>query len=150
MKSAFPFLVMFLVASCSDDSSDSVKDEVKSSVSAGTWRVTSFTEDDLDETAHFSGYNFTFGTGGDLTATNGTNTYTGSWSLSSNSSDDSYDDLDFNIAFTNPSEFEDLSEDWEVLNHTATRLELRHESGGDGRIERRRTEPRTPVNRSFQ
>ena len=49
---------------------------------AGTWRVNLYW-DSKDETNKFSGYNFTFATGGQVTATNGINTVTGTWSESS-------------------------------------------------------------------
>jgi predicted nucleotidyltransferase len=43
-----------------------------------------------------------------------------------------FDDIDFNIAFSSPSDFEELSEDWEIISQTATKIELRHVSGGGG------------------
>ena len=49
---------------------------------AGTWRVSLYW-DSKDETYKFAGYNFTFVSGGQVTATNGTSTVTGTWSESS-------------------------------------------------------------------
>jgi hypothetical protein len=48
----------------------------------GTWRVSLYW-DSKDETYKFNGYNFTFATGGQVTATNGSSTVTGTWSESS-------------------------------------------------------------------
>jgi hypothetical protein len=123
-----------MVVSCTEDNSTGTsKDELVNTVSNGTWRITYFFDSDTDETTNFSGYSFTFGASDLLTATNVTNTYTGSWNISDSSSDDdSPDDLDFNIIFTNPDNFEELSEDWEVLSSTSVKIELRHVSGGDG------------------
>jgi hypothetical protein len=134
LQVAFMVLFSLIISSCSkDDSASSVKDIVDNTVSNGTWKITYFYDSDTDETGHFTGYNFTFGDNNELTATNGTNTFTGSWNLmNSNSNDDSLDDLDFIISFASPDNFEDLSEDWEILTRTSTKIELQHVSGGDG------------------
>lgn len=129
----------FLTA-CSDDDSSSTNGnptEVVNTVKQGTWRVTSFTEDTNDETHHFTGYNFTFGDNNVVTATNGTNTYTGTWSVtdSSNSSDDddnNNSDIDFNIMFATPENFTELNDDWDILERTDTKIRLRDVSGGNG------------------
>jgi hypothetical protein len=135
-KLLLPLVVLLIVgiSSCSeDDSNPSVRDDVVNTVSAGSWRITYFFDTDKEETDNFSGYSFTFNPGNVLTASNGANTYTGTWSITSSSSyDDSMDDLDFNIAFAAPEDFEELSEDWEILSRTETKIELRHVSGGNG------------------
>jgi len=120
--------------SCSkDDNNPSSKNMVSNTVSGGSWRITYFFDTDKEETDHFSGYVFTFGSNGILTAISGVNTYTGSWNVTnSNSSDDNLDDLDFSISFAAPSDFEELSEDWEILSRTDNKIELRHVSGGNG------------------
>lgn len=46
---------------------------------AGTWRIGLYW-DTKDETSKFAGYNFTFGSGGQVTASNGSNTVSGTWS----------------------------------------------------------------------
>ena len=75
-----------------------------------------------------------FGAGNILSATNGTNTYSGTWSVTSdNSNDDSpSNDLDFNIAFAAPANFADLTDDWNIISYTATKIQLIHVSGGGG------------------
>src|SRR4051812_19452071 len=50
-------------------------------VNNGSWRITYYYDSDHEETNSFNGYNFTFATGNVLTASNGTNSYTGSWSV---------------------------------------------------------------------
>ncbi len=102
-----------------------------STASAGTWRITYFYDTDKEETAGFTGYNFTFGSS--LTATNGTNTYTGTWSVSdTNSSDDSLEDLHFNILFSSPAAFANLSDEWNIQERTDTKIKLIDVSGGNG------------------
>jgi len=137
-----PFLaVLFMLnvasmCSSDDDNSNPTPDPtpVINTVNTGTWRVTLFEDSGTNETGHFTGYNFTFGTGNTLTAANGANTYTGTWSVTSdNSGDDSpSNDLDFNITFTSPADFTDLTEDWNIITYTPTKIQLIHVSGGNG------------------
>lgn len=132
-------LFMLNVASmCSsdDDNSNSSQNPtpVINTVNNGTWRITFFEDSGNNETNHFTGYNFTFGSGNVLTATNGTNTYTGTWSVTSDDSGDDSpsNDLDFNIAFSAPADFTDLTEDWNIITYTSTKIQLIHVSGGNG------------------
>jgi hypothetical protein len=138
--SAFIFLFMLtVISSCSDDDDNSTNNNVDPTpvinvVNNGTWRVTLYEDSDTDETSNFTGYNFSFGAGNILSATNGTNTYLGTWSVTSdNSLDDSpSNDLDFNIAFSTPANFAELTEDWNIISYTATTIQLIHVSGGGG------------------
>lgn len=133
-------LFMLNVASmCSndDDSSNNSQDPtpVINTVSDGTWRVTLYEDDGVDETYHFTGYNFTFGASNVLTASNGTNTYTGSWSVTNSDSNDdsSSSDLDFNIMFSSPTVFADeLTDDWDIVSYTDVKIQLIDVSGGNG------------------
>jgi hypothetical protein len=129
-----------ILTSCSSDDAvidNSVKiEQIMDVAESGTWRVTSFIDSGDDETSNFSGYNFTFNNDGTLTATNGSNTYNGIWSVTedNDSSDDSSNgnDIDFNISFAAPSNFEELSEDWDIVSSNNSKIDLRHVSGGNG------------------
>lgn len=128
-------LIFPLLISCNDDDSpkDISKDQLQSIVQNGTWRITRFIDSGTDETNDFSGYNFTFNSSGVLTASNGTNNFSGTWSITdSNSSDDSSNDLDFNINFNLTNDFEDLNDDWDIVSQSSTKIELIDVSGGDG------------------
>lgn len=131
--------ILSVASTCSsDDSPNSSADAalVINTVTSGTWKVTFFEDDGVDETYHFTGYNFTFGASNVLTATNGTNTYTGTWSVTNDDSNDdspSSSGLDFNIFFTSPPNFNDeLSDDWDILSRTDIKIELVDVSGGNG------------------
>jgi hypothetical protein len=131
-------LLIATISSCSDDDSSSSSNtnnpsDVINIVNNGTWRITYFYDTDEEETSSFTGYNFTFGDNNVLTASNGTNTYTGTWSVTdSNSNDDSISDLDFNILFATPAQFEELSDDWEIIEKSSTLIKLKDVSGGNG------------------
>jgi hypothetical protein len=136
INAKYVFVILLLVfASCDDDNSESKAEDVKQTATSGTWRITYFFDTDKDETDNFDGYTFDFGTGNTLTATKGSVSHTGVWSVTDDSrTDDSidYKDIDFNISFATPPEFEELSEDWEIVSINDTKIELRHVSGGGG------------------
>ena len=151
MKKVFNlgFLLMLsftlMSSMCSNDDDDGSSNnnnqqiaQIENTAESGTWRITNFNDSGENETSDFSGYDFSFNSDGSLVATNGTNTLTGTWSVTddSNSSDDSSsdDDIDFNIFFPVPdsNDFEDLNDDWDVVTTTSTRIELIDISGGNG------------------
>jgi hypothetical protein len=132
-------IFMLNVASmCSNDDNNSNPPAdptpVINTVNQGTWRVTLYNDSGTIKTSNFTGYNFTFGTGSTLTATNGSNTYNGTWSVTSGDSNDDNpsNDLDFNIAFSTPANFAELTDDWDIVTYTASKIELRDVSGGNG------------------
>ena len=139
---------MLMLVSCSNDESNdtnsadlnSLVQEITDEVQSGSWIITSFIDSGVDETDDFTSYVFTFNQDGSLAATNGTGTIEGSWSVTSDDSDDSSDDspddlsddIDFNIFFSSPDSFSELTEDWEIVSHSGARIDLIHVSGGDG------------------
>jgi hypothetical protein len=109
------------------------KNEIESNLRNHTWVITKYIDSGDDELYHYTGFEFTFGDNNLLTATNGTSTYTGTWSITnSNSSSSSSEDLDFNIFFSAPEDFEELSDDWDILTYTSGKIELIDVSGGSG------------------
>lgn len=126
--------LFFAAASCADDdNSVSVNGNataVANNLKSGTWRVTSYIDSGEDETAYFTGYDFDFNTDGSVTATNGTNTYTGSWVVTDddlyddNSDDDNVSDIDFDLAFATPDYFAELTDDWEVIERSGRKVVL--------------------------
>lgn len=132
---AFVLIVLvFAIGGCEDESSPSQSDinQITEDMTSGTWKITEFIDSGKDETSDFTGYVFTFNSSGSLVATKGSTTYTGDWSVTEDSSDDSPEDLDFNIFFNLTNQFEDLNDDWDIVSHTSTKIELIDVSGGDG------------------
>lgn len=129
-----------LTVACSDDDSSSTNNnaaviaEVTNTVQQGTWRVTNFTDNGINETATFNGYTFTFGSNGILTAVKDSNTHTGMWSVTADDSNDDNpsNDIDFNIAFGSPVDFIDLNDDWDITERNANKISLIDISGGNG------------------
>lgn len=106
---------------------------IENTAESSTWIISSFIDSGQDETHHFMGYSFTFGNDGTLTATNGNDTVQGTWSVTG-SNDDSNDSVDFNILFSVPtsSVFDDLIDDWDIVNYNNNTISLIDVSGGNG------------------
>jgi hypothetical protein len=140
---AIPVLTV-LATACSSDSTDETILDPAVSVQAvadlavsGTWFISSYVDSGTDETNDYNGYTFTFNQDGTLVADNGITTVAGTWSVTADDSsdDDDYnssDDIDFNIFFSAPPEFAELSDDWDIVSRSSTRIELIDISGGDG------------------
>ena len=151
MKTRFFYSILLMMSlslmsfTCSDDDDGSNQDnsqeiaQIETTVESGNWIVTSYIDSGNDETNDFNNFTFTFGANGSLTATNGSTTYNGTWSVTdSNSSDDSNDnDIDFNIFFSvsDDHDFDDLNDDWDIISHSDSMISLRDVSGGDGSID---------------
>ncbi len=124
------FALLLVVISC-----NKVKpSKVEKSMTDGTWKVTLFSEDGENETSYFSGYVFTFNDGGTVSAV-GSTTISGTWSVSKSSSS-SDDEVHFNLSFPDTNNFDELSDDWHILNYSDNSLELEDVSGGNGGIDK--------------
>jgi len=117
-----------LIEGCDNSTTDPVDPtELEQALTDGVWYVTYFF-DDFDETADFNGYEFSFFADNTAQATNGSNTVPGSWSLSGSSTPD----LILNFGDDDP--FDELDEDWDIIEATNEIIRLRDESG-DGSID---------------
>lgn len=133
MTAALLLTLSFALLSCSKDDSatDNTPAQVEENFTSGSWKVTFFEEDGIAQTAYFNGYDFSFNANKTVVASNGDTSVNGSWSSFIDSGDTKFV-LNFN-AVSGP--FEEISEDWRVISNSATKIELRHESGGDGSID---------------
>jgi len=129
MKPIVLFLfTLFFFFSCSNDEKPGVDPTaVSQTATQGTWRISYFWDTDKDETLNFSGFNFTFSSGGVVTAVKDATTATGTWGVRV---DDGV--VKFDLLFTDPVDFVDLSGDWKVLERTDSRIKLEDVSGGNG------------------
>ncbi len=101
--------------------------DVRDILEDGQWFVSSFLDDGVDETSDFYNYVLTFSTGGNVTATNGSNTNYGTWSVNETS-----DGLEIVLDFGVSEPFESLNDDWDILEALTNKITLQHISGGGG------------------
>ncbi|MBA3986081.1 MAG: hypothetical protein H0X63_05815 [Flavobacteriales bacterium] len=129
------FSLSLISSACSNDDNGVNNTDVSQLVDIaqdGTWRITSYIDSGQDETSDFTGFNFSFNTNGNLSAINGDIEINGTWSITNDDDGNSGDDIDFNIFFAAPPNFEDLTDDWDIVSMTNTRIELIDISGGNG------------------
>jgi hypothetical protein len=125
----FISILFLLVLSCSSEDNNVITDnsaeikQITDIAKSGTWRITSYIDSGKNETNV-------------VTASNNSNTITGTWSViddSDSSKDDSSDDdIDFNISFTSPPDFEELSDDWDVVSTSTSKIDLADVSSSSG------------------
>jgi hypothetical protein len=123
----------FVASTCDDDDDDNsgqADAQVQSALTGSTWQVTYFF-DDTDETYHFEGYNFAFNSDGSVQAVSPSKTVSGTWSAQKSSNNSSKLVLNFG-----PDEpFEELNDDWNIIERSDTRITLQDVSGGSGEID---------------
>lgn len=126
------FVFLLLASACTHSNSVTQQSivtpsQVSSAVQSGAWRVSLFQDSGNNETYKFNNYLFTFNPDGTLTASNGSNTVTGSWS---SGNDDSKTKLI--LSFANVDPWDELSDDWHVISQNNTLIQLQDVSGGNG------------------
>lgn len=119
------------ITSCKkdDNSSSNSASVLNSTVQQGSWKITYYNDSGNDETGHYNGYAFQFNSGGTVTATKAGNTVNGTWS---SGNDDSTLKLILNFT-TAP--FNELNDDWHVIQQNSTQIKLEDVSGGNGGID---------------
>ncbi len=100
-------------------------------LAVGSWKV-SYYFDRTNKTALYSAYVFDFKTGGQLTVSDGSQSWNGSWSTAC---DDSRPKLCLTISAAAPSVLRELAEDWLIVTLNDTFMHLEHRSGGGGDTE---------------
>jgi hypothetical protein len=129
MKKLFLFSLLFKALmfplACTSGSNTSVN--AGQVVSSGTWRVTLFTDSGNDLTSNFSGYSFTFISGGILIAVQGSITKNGIWSVSTSSNKFN---IDMGVKDNSNKPLGDLTNDWQIISSSATEVKLKDNNAG--------------------
>lgn len=116
-----------LISGCSSNGGG-IPSDFETILTSGSWFVTYFF-DDQDETNDFAGYEFTFGADNTAQAVSTTNTVNGTWNLTNSSTPD------LNLFFGTNDPFDELDEDWDIIEATQDIIKLKHISGGDGSVD---------------
>lgn len=140
INNIFCFVLLIVVVSitfvsCTSDDNKNTVDEISKSVKDGTWKIGYFYDSGKDETADYTGYNFTFGSNSVLIASKETNSYTGQWFVSKSTSDDDLFNTIFKVSIGPNEIFQDLNRDWKLIENTGTFLKLKDDSHGESDIE---------------
>ncbi|MEI6312345.1 MAG: hypothetical protein WCP57_08810 [Bacteroidota bacterium] len=132
MKNVFFVLfistLMLATNSCKKESSTAnTNSNLKSKVKTGNWKVTLYNDKGTDHLSYFSAYEFVFNDNGTVEATKTGSTIDGTWTTGTDDSD-----VKLVLDFVTTSPFDELNEDWQVLEQNSTIINLTHVSGGGG------------------
>lgn len=114
------------LCSCQKDD-DGTPSSTNTNVTQGKWKVTLYNDSGTDETFHFSGYEFSFSSSGSVSAVKSSSTISGTWRTGT---DDSQNKLILDFGSTVP--FEEINDDWHILEQTSSKIRLEDVSGGNG------------------
>jgi len=114
--------VMFFSA-CQKDTKNISPDLMKNK-----WEVSYFWDKDKDETYHFTNWEFSFEDNGILKASKSSDIVTGTWIEQSSSNSNSK--LIINFGQIEP--FDELNDDWHIIERTSSIIKLEDESGSGG------------------
>ncbi|MBA2745738.1 MAG: hypothetical protein H0U44_05890 [Flavisolibacter sp.] len=104
---------------------------MQNTLKVGTWRVTNFTSNGVDQTPNFQGNIFDFDRIEILKITNGAEMAEGNWNVSNNEEtgdDNASEDITLNMNFDNSSFFAILDGSWKVIERTNTKVTF-HKAG---------------------
>lgn len=102
-------------------------------VTDGTLKITFYWDTDFNETINFNILNFSFEANNALTATDGINTYNGTWLITDTSGYiDNLADLKFDITLTSPINFVETINEWEVIDKSQSYIKLKNVIGDKG------------------
>ena len=124
------FSMLALVAcSKNDDTEKLTRDNLFQITVSAKWQVNLYANGDDINTDDYTNYKFSFLTSNTVKATNGTNTYNGTWFSDNSDEPQNKTGLILNIGFDAPETFADLSRDWEVLSAEQSTIRLRYING---------------------
>jgi len=117
-----------------DDDNDYNDDDVDDSdlrqvLIDGTWEITSFIDEE-DETGIFSGYIFDFLENGAVEITKGDQGFRGEWNTYGDDGS-----LELALFFGEEYPFEEIHDDWDIIEFDGNIIKLMDVSGGDGSVE---------------
>ncbi|MDD3876992.1 MAG: hypothetical protein PHT69_10245 [Bacteroidales bacterium] len=124
LTAIFIFLAIFITSCSKDDNSNT--GNVTEIIEEGDWKIVLFNEDGNDELYHFTGYSFVFNNG-TVTASKNSSTITGTYS---NTTDSGNNKLILDFGTSQP--FDELNDDWHILEQTNVKIRLEDVSGGNG------------------
>lgn len=120
------FLSLFFIACTKSNNSSNASSNVSTIVTQGNWRITLYNDSGTDELYHFNGYTFEFNNG-TVKATKSGTTITGTYSTGV---DDSKNKMYLDFGSITP--FDELNDDWHILEESNTKIRLQDVSGGNG------------------
>jgi hypothetical protein len=122
-------LGVIFATSCSEDNNNGdaavTNAKVSDKVQEGSWRITYFKDDNVDNTDDYNSYSFSFGSNNVVSAYNGSNIASGTWAVGTDDNDPK-----LIIGFGFNATFAPLSNDWDVDELQSYKIILSNEISG--------------------
>jgi len=123
-------IICFLTLSCKkEDTANTANTNIANIINQGTWRVSLYSDSGSDETYYFNNFSFVF-SNGNITASHNSTVVTGTYSTIF---DDNKNKLILNFGTTLP--FDELNDDWHIIEESPSKIRLEDVSGGNGGID---------------
>lgn len=103
-------------------------DITNAQITNGTWHVSLFTDSQQNETADFTGYNFSFGANGVLTVVRGSSALAGSWNKSGKFT------IDLGAKSDSNKPLGELTDDWHIISTSANTIQLGDDNPASGEL----------------
>ncbi len=125
MKKLILIFAVALLASCSsdDDAGDVISNEfeqIKTILPQGTWEVSKFIKDNIDKTADFESFIFTFDVNGKVVGKNDLFSEQGTWAYKTTAEEGEELVLQFNPV----APFDEISNHWDIVSVSGNKVEL--------------------------
>ena len=120
-------IAFFAVALWLMQCSDRTPRRISAQMTTDNWKVGWYQEDIANQTLHYTNYVFTFADDGSVSANNGTQTVVGTWATGLDNSD-----TKFYLNFGADPIFDELNENWDVLENSDNLLKLTHVGNSSG------------------
>ncbi len=121
-------LSLLFLGACSSDDDGAPSDTAI--LTNGGWVVHLYTDDNIDETSHYTGYTFVFASNGDLNVSKTGVTVSGDWAIRT---DDGKKKLDI-VLVTTDADLLELNNDWVIKSLTTSLIELEDDNTASGEV----------------
>ena len=124
MKNILILVGFVIFASCSSDDSKEDQfgqfEDIKLILPQGEWKVGKFLKDEVDKTANFESFVFTFNSDGNVLAQNDLFSEKGTWLYVNEVENQEI----LVLTFSQIEPFEDINEDWQIVSISPSKIEL--------------------------
>jgi len=120
-----PLIIVAGLLSCGKNSGETTASIVRK----GTWAITKYEEHGTDKTNHFADYDFSFDENGTVLAKKKSVLISGTWNSGTSNNEDK-----FFLDFAGAIPFDELNDDWRIIEKTSILLRLQELVSGNGGI----------------
>lgn len=113
-------VILFALVSCKKDSNAPGSINDTAGLIANNWKVSSFINQDLDETKNLEGYTFLFDDNGGLIITKGAEKFVGTWSLVESSNFK----FEIQVSVSGNRFMDDIDDNWFITRITGSEMQL--------------------------